>query len=82
MDAICGKEEDVELMIREAGNYSQKTVFARSFKNNINEICTSILSASYLATEGFTSFAHRTINTTTLLLNKKRLINNVEEIWR
>lgn len=53
------------------GIFSQNWFFARSFEIILYKIYTLNLMFSYLLNQSFPRFTHRTINTTTLLNNKK-----------
>lgn len=49
--------------------------FKQSFKNNFDSFCTKIFSKLPLLNGSFTTFTHRTINTTTVFINKGNEIN-------
>ena len=57
--------------IQKCGIFSQNWIFTRSFEKILYKIYTLDLMFLYLSNQSFPRFTHRTINTTTLLNNKK-----------
>lgn len=56
-------------------SFTHDSGFTRVFQNNIDKFYTKISLISYLLNGSFTSFTHRTINTTITFNNKKKEIN-------
>ena len=55
--------------------FTQTATFKQSFTNFLDSFYTKILDISHLLKASFPTFAHRTINTTTVFINKGNEIN-------